>query len=201
MASRKLTLVVTGTGRCGTGYVSRVLEDAGVVCGHEVAHGPNGQRHVPGLQADVSWLAVPHLRNARRRGASVGLLYRHPAAVISSFVGIDFFTTPSAYLDFARLHCTELDPEATPFENACIWYNEWNRRALMEAHFVFNVEYPSWDRMAQAVPDTSLSQLASAIPHVSQTYNHRQRANVEIDAVPASVWTTYEMLEAAARAS
>lgn len=205
MASSQLTLVVTGTGRCGTGYVSKVLERAGVRCGHETAYTPHGERYVPGLEAEASWLAVPYLSGLRKRGVSVGMVYRHPAAVISSLVGIGFFDPDGhpghkPYADFARLHCPEL-VDASPFDASCIWYNNWNRRALRDSHFVFNVEYPAWDRMAGALPDSNLTALASAIPKVSQTYNHRPRANVNIEAIPASVWATYEMLEAAARAS
>lgn len=200
MATPGLTLVITGTGRCGTGYVARVLQQAGVSAGHEEAYTPDGEFHSPGLQADSSWLAVPYLRSIKSRGSQVGLVYRHPAAVISSLLGINFFQTPTEYLKFAEIHCPELEG-LSPFDKACQFYNEWNRRALKEADFVFNIEYPAWDRMSQALPSVSLTALASAISKVSQSYNHRNRSNVDPSKIHESVWNTYQMLEDAARAS
>lgn len=91
MASSGLKLVITGTGRCGTGYVARVLQQAGVSAGHEQVYTPDGEFHSPGLEVDVSWLAMPFLRSLRSRGVATGLVYRHPAAFISSVLGIGFF--------------------------------------------------------------------------------------------------------------
>jgi hypothetical protein len=200
VAASGLSLIVTGTGRCGTGYVSKVLQEAEVSSGHEAAYTYDGEYHVPGLRADVSWMAVPFLRDARARGIAVGLVYRHPAAVIASLLGIGFFEQPSPYLAFAECHCPEMDG-LSPFDKACMFYNEWNRRALKECHFAFNVEFPAWDRVALALPAVPLSSLASAIPKVSQSYNHRNRSNIDTSLIHESVWTTYQMLEDAARAS
>lgn len=200
MASPGLKLVITGTGRCGTGYVARVLQQAGVSAGHEQAYTPDGEFHSPGLEADVSWLAMPHLRSLRSRGVATGLVYRHPAAFISSVLGINFFQNPTDYLKFAELHCPELEG-LSPFDKACQFYNEWNRRALKKSDFVFNIDYPAWDRIAQTLPGASISSLASAIPKVSQSYNHRNREDIDTSLIYESVWTTYQMLEDAARAS
>lgn len=52
--------VIVSTGRCGSGYIARVLSEAGLTCGHESwwnLHG--GQRQ--DLVGDSSWLAVGHL--------------------------------------------------------------------------------------------------------------------------------------------
>lgn len=82
-----------------------------------------------------------------------------------------------------------------------MFYNEWNRRALKQSDFAFNIDYPAWDRMAQALPSASISSLASAIPKVSQSYNHRNREDIDTSLIYESVWTTYQMLEDVARAS
>lgn len=51
-----LTDLIVGTGRCGTGFISRVLPD----CGHEERFGPDGVR-LGHKSREASWLAVPFL--------------------------------------------------------------------------------------------------------------------------------------------
>lgn len=79
-------LVIVGTGRSGTGYVARLLEAAGVNCGHESVFGPVQSLGIvpPDWQtfdADASWLAVPALDD---HDGPVALGLRHPWRVIDS---------------------------------------------------------------------------------------------------------------------
>jgi len=213
MATARLDLIVSGTGRCGTGYVSRILQEAGVAAGHEAYYTPSGERHVPGLRADVSWLAAPYLRSARQRGAAIACVYRHPAAVISSLMGIRFFDPAmrSEYQEFALAHLYPfrlglplvdgLPSKESEFEMCCLFYQRWNLLVLQDAHFTFNIDYPAWDRVAKVLPGMKLADLASAIPNVSQTYNHRQRSNIDLNAIPQYVWDVFQVLEDSARAS
>ena len=194
-----MRLVIAGTGRCGTGYVAKVLQNCpSITAGHEYLYGPHGPDQTRQVDVDVSWMAVPYLPTLRHE-VNVGLLYRHPAAVISSFVGIDFFTQPSMYLSFMTRYVPEI-ADMTPFEAACHWYVVANQHALNYAHFVTDIDSVAWEKIVRAV-GMNATELAAAIPNVSQTYNHRNRADVDIAQIPGSVWATYELLEGASRAS
>jgi hypothetical protein len=81
--------VVTGSGRCGTKWISKALTRAGVPCGHESVFGPGPEVVWPNdLAADSSWMAATQLDEM---DVPVLLLVRHPLAVVRSLVEIGFF--------------------------------------------------------------------------------------------------------------
>lgn len=81
--------VVTGSGRCGTKYMSRLLTSAGAPCGHEQVFNAGGAGAWPDdVRADSSWMAATMLD---RVDVPVVLLTRHPLAVVRSWVEIGFF--------------------------------------------------------------------------------------------------------------
>jgi hypothetical protein len=131
-----IQLLVTGTGRCGTGYVAELLTAAGIPCGHEDVYTPWGIVTQPGLAADASWLAVPSLKAFHGRLVQ---LVRHPLAVIRSFVSIGFFRE---HLDwphraFAFQHFERTGPEIS---DAMRWYLQWNARIEPYASIRIRVE-------------------------------------------------------------
>jgi len=105
-----LKYIVTGTGRCGTVYMARVLTSLGVPCGHESIFnqdkpeiierrvsgeynptmsecaGNHGWIHLKDLVADSSYMAVPYLNKFNLQDVPVIHVVRHPLLVISSFV-------------------------------------------------------------------------------------------------------------------
>lgn len=86
--------VVTGSGRCGTWWTSRLLTAAGLPCGHEKVFNHRGAGvWPPGAVADSSWMATPHLAGL---DLPVLLLVRHPLRVVASWVEIGFFTDVDA---------------------------------------------------------------------------------------------------------
>lgn len=195
---RPLSLCVTGTPRSGTGYIARVLGAAGIDARHNGLFTEDGITEIA-PHAEVSWMAMPHLAPLRRTGTTIGLVFRHPLAVVSSILGSRFFLDESAQRDYAYDHLLCL-LSGDPFEEACDLYSGWNRRCLTEAHFTFDVEYPSFDRLASAV-NAPLSSVAAAVASVSQTVNHGPRADVADLELPSHVWDTYRLLKEAARAS
>lgn len=84
-------LVVTGTGRSGTGWCAATLNSAGIFTGHERVFTPKAAEG--GLidwceyHADCSWLAVPRLPLMNVRAA---LVIRNPLQVVASMAHIRF---------------------------------------------------------------------------------------------------------------
>lgn len=88
-----LKYIITGTGRCGTMFMSRFLTDMGIPCGHEVIFTNEGLTAAKanlvtyeGLNADSSYMAAPYLQHEILKNASVIHLVREPMKVINSFV-------------------------------------------------------------------------------------------------------------------
>ena len=55
-----MRVLITGTGRCGTGWMARALTAAGAPCGHEAAFTARGHGDCDWV-AESSWLAAPYL--------------------------------------------------------------------------------------------------------------------------------------------
>lgn len=91
-----MNFIVTGSGRCGTTWLSRLLTVAGIPCGHESVFHPDTEAVISdiggpdwrGFRADSSWQAVPFLE---RFDYPVVLLVRHPLDVVNSLVELGFF--------------------------------------------------------------------------------------------------------------
>ena len=87
--------VIVGTGRCGTKFTARFLDNLGIGCSHESFYTPEGpmlrnKNRYYKAKADASWLAVPFLPEGEKR---VLHQVRHPIAVVSSFYKLGFFDT------------------------------------------------------------------------------------------------------------
>jgi hypothetical protein len=72
--------VIVGSGRSGSGYISRVLTEAGVPTGHEEWWNPFDE-HRPDIVGDSSWCAVPDLPNF---DGVILHQVRHPLSVVAS---------------------------------------------------------------------------------------------------------------------
>lgn len=109
-----IDIVITGTGRCGTLYVARLLNSIGILCGHESIYTPKGLDHVnyllshreqirisnisttdgenwipsdqiKNICADSSYLSAPFLSLPPIKKAKIVHLVRNPIYVISSY--------------------------------------------------------------------------------------------------------------------
>lgn len=83
-----LRYIITGTGRCGTGYASSALTAAGMRCGHESVYQLRAgvRRDEHGYEADSSHTAVGHLQGGGAPSATVIHIVRHPVKVIRSWM-------------------------------------------------------------------------------------------------------------------
>lgn len=177
-------IIVTGTGRCGTGYLAQVLTALGLPCGHEqVITFSGGRRNLGRFVAESSWMATPFLRP----GDHVILLYRSPALVIPSMLRMAFFQKPRV----RRVSgLTSRDQQ----RNAETFYVQWNQQALGRADIVMNVERIDWGHLASLAGMKS-GEAEEAARNVPTDYNTRGPTQPVV--VPRPVWDMYERLEAA----
>jgi hypothetical protein len=150
--------LVTGTGRCGTGYVAQLLTRLGLPTGHEQVYNPHslstGEFRWGVERGEASWLAAPFL--AHFQGDAVHLV-RHPLDVIGSFAGIGFFARrpgdpayeytrwafAGAGLEPPPDDDDALDParrERLAVARAAAHYVRWNRLIERHARWRFRVE-------------------------------------------------------------
>lgn len=103
-----MTLLVVGTGRCGTGYTSTLLNKCGVKCGHEDVYGPLEAlgRKEPDWQdyaAECSWMGVSFAKDFEGK---IVRQIRDPLLTIDSLIRIGMFRIP------------EEEDATTPFRQA-----------------------------------------------------------------------------------
>ena len=136
---KRLDFIITGTGRCGTGFAAKLLESAGVNCGHERFYSVNGYDEArarlerwPETRADSSWLAAPFLDMPPLDEAMVVHLVRHPRDVIASLLKIGFFNCDPRYYghgswrNFALNNLPEVQYHEQEIDRAARWYIGWN---------------------------------------------------------------------------
>lgn len=109
---KKLEVVVTGTGKCGTVFMAKLLTSTGINCGHESIFTNKGLEEAllrlndpflihlsecstnatekwtepKDIVADSSYMSAPFLNNEIFKDAKIIHVVRHPINVISSFV-------------------------------------------------------------------------------------------------------------------
>lgn len=177
---------VVGTGRSGSGFISRVFRAAGVECGHEEWFVPSGPGGRSGLDGDSSWLAVPHLDDF---AGPVLHQVRHPLDVIRSLAGIRMFSDVAhgPYRWFMYAHLPGLVGD--DLLDAMRWYVEWNRRCEVHATVRYRVEAVDAARLGQlcaAVGAPVAPAVAEeALGAVSNRFNARPRAALTWDDLPA----------------
>lgn len=136
--------VVTGSGRCGTTWMSRALTRAGVPCGHEAVFHPGEAVWPDHLRADSSWVAACRLGDVTD---PVVLLVRHPLSVVKSLVEIGFFgwDLDNAYHEVLRAAFPHVYRWATPQDCALSMWLSLNESALTRAEMVLRMEQVTVD--------------------------------------------------------
>lgn len=178
-------VIVTGTGRCGTGYVSTVLNQAGIPATHEGVFNPEGDGW-EWQRVECSWMAAPHLSHF---DGYVVHLVRHPLAVVNSFVGIEFFTNSAhePYLDYVIDHLEDLSSD--PVEAAMRFYVIWNRMIEPYADQFVRIEETGPAEFAQIAHKTgshhSPNDMVKPVESVPTDYNSRPRAELTWADLPA----------------
>jgi len=129
-------LIITGTGRSGTSYVSAVLSLAGCPCGHETMFTqfyPDNE--CPPLPAEASWLAVPFIKPEDK----VVHLIRHPLKVIASMAAkLHVKPGDDSYWKFIYKH-TGIE-FTTYVDFRAKFFVEWTKRVIARRDRVIKIE-------------------------------------------------------------
>lgn len=196
-ACERLSFLIIGTGRCGTGYAAGLVTACGFPTGHEEVFGPSGPGYVPrGMVGDSSWLAVPYLE--AQPGPKIVHLVRDPLRVVCSFVGIRFFSSPAhgMWQAFAFKHVPQLLP-GDDLGSAIRWTVEWNDRCekLLGKNKNQRVrveDLSSTDEVKRLANlsggEISTDQAVSAKQLVPNDYNARPREDLTWANIPNDKW-------------
>lgn len=190
---KELDLILTGSGRCGTGYASRWLSSAGLPCGHEAIWsylGADGAREKSSrfrnYHADSSWLAAPYLDHVLLAGVPIVHITRHPAKVIASWIRIHPQSTPP-YWNYVLDHCPEIGeiPEG-PTQGAAryvLWNEMIERKAEGRDLFRWRIEDQE-DGLLAWLADRGLldpAKIERGQLYPDRSYNHKPGDVTEID--------------------
>ena len=188
---RDLRFVVIGTGRCGTGYVSQLLQHCGIPTGHEAVFNPfrDGYVALPDdeIVGECSYMALPYLEPYGFPDTVVVHLVRDPLAVIRSMVGIKYPVADTEYDTFARNHLPRIAAlRHRPLTSAIFWYMNWNLRCEKVASYRVRVEeLTTLERVRDLLEvlrvDVTDEQVLDALKNTPTDYNSRPRADVAWD--------------------
>lgn len=171
---------IIGSGMCGTGYLTQLLRANGISAGHEDWFRPVPGR-LPGLDVDVSWLAMPDIESGLWTGPTVTII-RNPVDTVRSLAYL-FDQTHAPYVIFARDRCPKIrDSYGT--EAAVEFWVDWNQRCAAISNMVINLEGLE-DALAYLAKGLEIRSLSPA-PQVSKTVNSKESQWSAVD--PDYIW-------------
>lgn len=164
--------MITGTGRCGTGYIAAVLTRLGIPCGHEAIYGPDRVQRRRDLRGDASYLAATHL------GSFDGVIVhqtRDPLMTIGSLLANGFFDRLPGD-KWLQPVTRVMKLSGRPLHDAMRYYVAWN--AIIDPLASVRVKV---ERMGDGLPAIldAIGELAdpedlvTALTEVSPLTNHR----------------------------
>lgn len=148
-----ISYVVVATPRSGTGFISEVLKNLGLSCGHERFYGP--QRAKPGMHVrnpfkkeywygkrntlgDSSWLAVPFLSELPK-GSTIIHQVRDPLKSLNSMIHTqcldwdqDIDPDQKMYAEFIFNHMKDHKWPKDPLGRAQLFWVKWHKMILKE---------------------------------------------------------------------
>lgn len=186
-------IIIAGTGRCGTKFSSKLLQNAGYLSQHEAAFRAsttlyNIEERLEKYNnfSESSWMAVPFLSHPSLADAKVMHLVRNPYDVISSFVSLNFYEMDDlhlAYKKFLNRHAPEI-------------YRLKNQLAAAAAHYVI------WNRIIEQLRPNAifhrvedggklqLEKLGLCGPTYYKKCNERKHKDYTLNDIPNGVWKT-----------
>lgn len=195
--------IVTGSGRCGTGYAAQLLSALGYHCGHEVAFdwqtiAANTWSIPFALRGcDSSWLAMPLIARLPQ-DAVVLHQVRNPLKVVRSLMGISFMSEENRRSDpYTRIADAVVVCPADELEACMHFWTQWNRRIGEETegrtsmrYRLEELDHSTVRSMLELIePDRIVSEdeLQAAFDAVPTNYNARPRASeISWNSIPPS---------------
>jgi len=145
-------ILISGTGRCGTGCVAKCLTDLGIICGHERIYSIDGIKKWNQYQADSSWLGIPYFPSFN--GIKI-LLIREPVKCISSLVNCKLFTKNyNPYQSYMR---------RLGYNNPFQFYLEVNSLLFINCDYILDIDH-----------------LEGVLPNVKKWKHYNHRSGIEI---------------------
>lgn len=138
-------LLIMGCGRSGTGFVAKVLADAGVKSGHEkVFHPGTAVPEWGDTQAESSWLALPWLPTLDP-GVHVLHLVRDPLKNARSWMGVGMFADNAhpdhePYREAVRRSVPGVMDYPTALERWLAHWVVWNELSELQATETIRIE-------------------------------------------------------------
>lgn len=142
---KTLKYIITGTGRCGTGTISKALSGAGISCGHENIFTVVENYPCKQYVAECSFLAIPYLEYLNNDVKIIHLI-RDPVKTIKSISYCDWFSKnrigTDLFTNFMHRHLPILDIYKDCFSKIMCWYIYWNKKIeRMKPNFVCRLEF------------------------------------------------------------
>jgi hypothetical protein len=146
--------LIVGTGRSGTGFMSKLLTMNGIGCGHErVLRGRHLTDYAKAIastpyEAESSWLPAPHLDDIKTNIAPdlhIIQITRHPIKVIKSFVEITTFTNKKnkSFVPFIPYSARD-----SMFDVLIQYYISWYRYIEKHAEITLNIDDFDYDLLS-----------------------------------------------------
>ena len=188
-SNQPLQYLIVGTGRSGTGFMSRLFTSVGLLCGHESVFGADWWQSKRGgefesrvnkqLKAESSWMAVPYMERIKEAFEPKAMIHvvRHPSPVIRSLTAINMFVDSNkqteAWRDFIYHHMPQIQQYKTPLERAASFYISWNqlietKYGTLDQDAFFRVEddpHPLFESLGIAIEGKRLFK--------NKSFNHR----------------------------
>lgn len=139
-----LDFIITGSGRCGTHYVARLLNETGIPAGHELAYGfdrpTKGQPTSP--VGEVGWLALAHLSDHPE--ARTVALVRDPLATVNSLTRLIRTNNERGYegvwVRYYTEHFGPREDPGDPIRFAMEWVARLTTKAMRECESTIRTE-------------------------------------------------------------
>lgn len=178
IGSGKKKIFFTGTGRCGTTYISHVMQKLGFKFGHEVM-----KRH-----GQSSYKITPWLREIRAEGDAVIVrIYRDKQKTVESIIRQTYFEPGRVlYNGFIQV-VPEILELKTYRERVNFYYDYWYKLSENCADFTFDIENFNWldlkTILSAAGYDISATEIISAMEAVDprENSNIHKSKNVDYD--------------------
>lgn len=133
-----MSFIILSTGRAGSGYIAKLLTNAGISTGHEITYNLSGY-NPSNYIGESSWLALPFVEEGvYNPNTNIYHQVRHPLKVIGSLVNGEMQKYKD-YFNYQTEHLPIRDDEDY-LEYSIRFVYEWNRRIEKVTPICWRVE-------------------------------------------------------------